>query len=366
MKYLTEFRDPQLTKKLLQKIEKCIEKEVHIMEVCGTHTMAIFKSGLRELLPPEIHLISGPGCPVCVTPQSYIDTAVELTKRENTMITAFGDMLRVPGTKSSLRMQKALGKDVRMVYSPLDAVELALENPQKEVVFLAVGFETTLPTVALSVLQAKAKGITNYSILQSMKTMPYAMEALVGDKDLTIDGFICPGHVSAVIGAAPYRFLSEKYGLPAVIAGFETTDIIMAIYQLLQDINRGESQVTNNYTRLVTEKGNIKALEIMSQVFEKSDGLWRGLGTLKHTGLCLKKDYETYDTVKKLGIQRAAEEVISGCICGDILKGKAIPFQCSLFGKKCTPEKPVGACMVSEEGTCAAYYYHKPHTVKKN
>ncbi len=356
MKYITEYRDPKLTKKLIQKIADSITGQISIMEVCGTHTMSIFKSGLRQLLPPEIRFISGPGCPVCVTPQSYIDTAIALTNRQNTMVAAFGDMLRVPGTEGSLMMQKATGHDVRMVYSPLDAVLLAEEYSHKEVVFLAVGFETTAPAIALSVMQAKAKNINNYSILQSVKTMPNTMEALVKDEDIHIDGFICPGHVSAVIGVKPYRFLAERYGLPAVIAGFEPTDIAMGVYQLLEMINHQESGIVNEYTRLVTEEGNTKALEIIEEFFEQTDSLWRGLGCIKGTGLRLKEDFESYDTEKKLNIQMMPEQAVRGCVCGAILKGQKTPLDCKLFGRGCTPETPIGACMVSEEGTCAAYY----------
>ncbi|AOT71640.1 hydrogenase formation protein HypD [Geosporobacter ferrireducens] len=361
MKYLTEFRDPGLTRKLVQKIENMADKEITIMEVCGTHTMAIFKSGLRQLLPHQIRLISGPGCPVCVTPQSYIDTAIQLTERQDVIITAFGDMLRVPGTEGSLMAQKSKGRDVRMVYSPLDVVQLAAENPQKEVIFLAVGFETTAPTIALSVEQAKKANINNYSILQSIKTMPNTMEELVREEDIQIDGFLCPGHVSAVIGVKPYRFLSEKYSLPAVIAGFEPTDIIMGIYHILDMLDKKESQVRNEYTRLVTEDGNLKALEMIERVFEETASVWRGLGSIEGTGLRLRQDYESYDTVKKLGIQAAPEQPAKGCICGEILKGKVSPLDCRLFSTKCTPETPVGACMVSEEGTCAAYYRYKPN-----
>lgn len=356
MKYLTEFRDPALTKTLIQKIEKKAIQEVTIMEVCGTHTMSIFKSGLRGLLPPQVRLISGPGCPVCVTPQSYIDTAIQLTERQDVILTAFGDMLRVPGTEGSLMAQKSKGRDVRMVYSPMDAVQLALDNPHKEVVFLAVGFETTAPAIALSVDQAKKADIHNYSILQSIKTMPNTMEALVVEEDIQIHGFLCPGHVSAVIGVKPYRFLSEKYGLPAVIAGFESLDILIGIYHILDMMDKKDYKVVNEYTRLVAEEGNLKALEMITKIFEGTASVWRGLGSIEGTGLKLKQEYENYDTVKKLGIQMASEQPVKGCICGEILKGKACPLDCRLFSRACTPENPVGACMVSEEGTCAAYY----------
>ena len=359
MKYVMEFRDPALTKRLLHKIEKLVLRETTIMEVCGTHTMAILKSGLRQLFPPQLRLVSGPGCPVCVTPQSYIDTAVQLSRKPGVIIAAFGDLLRVPGTESSLIVEKAKGKDVRMIYSPFDAIQLAVENPEKQVVFLAVGFETTAPVIALSLETAKRDGLHNYSILHSIKTMPKAIERLVAEEGAVIDGFLCPGHVSAVIGVRPYRFLSEKYDLPAVIAGFEPTDILMGIYYILNMLKEKKSQVFNGYTRIVTEKGNIQALALIDRVFQETVSNWRGLGSIEGTGLALKQGYEQYDAVKKLNITMEQEQVISGCICGDILKGKMTPLDCTFFSSQCTPETPVGACMVSEEGTCGVYYRYQ-------
>lgn len=356
MQYVKEFRNPDLVKKMLKKIYANADKEVVIMEVCGTHTMSIFKSGIRELLPENIKLISGPGCPVCVTSQGYIDTAIELSRREDIIITTFGDMMKVPGNNSSLLKEKALGRDIRMVYSPLDAVKIAKQNPNKEVIFLAVGFETTAPTIALSVEIGESEKVGNYSILQSIKTMPTTMKALVLDKDIKIDGFICPGHVSTVIGVKPYEFLSEEFDIPAVVAGFESGDIIVGLYNLLDMINNNKNEVRNTYGRIVKYEGNDRAINIINRIFDVTDSNWRGLGNLEGTGLRLKNKYSLYDTESKLKIKLCEDKPLKGCICGEILKGKKNPLECKLFSKVCNPMNPVGACMVSEEGTCSAYY----------
>ncbi len=359
MKYLNQMRDINLIKGMLEKVVLKSKTQVNIMEVCGTHTMAIFKSGIRELLPPTIKLISGPGCPVCVTPQSYIDTAIMLSKRKDVIITTFGDMMRVPGSESSLQREKALGGNVKVVFSPLDAVRIAKENPQYNVVFLAIGFETTAPTVALSIEMAYKENIKNYSILSSIKTMPNTMKALVVDEEININGFICPGHVSTIIGEKPYGFLAKDYNIPAVIAGFETVDILMALYSLLEMLENGEYKVKNHYSRLVSYEGNKKAQEIINNVFETSDSNWRGIGKVEGTGLQLRNKYKDFNAVVKLDIVEAQEKPIKGCICGDIIKGKNNPLDCPYFAKTCTPINPIGACMVSEEGTCAAYYKYR-------
>lgn len=356
MKYVKDFRNPLLVKEMLKKINDITNKEIVIMEVCGTHTMSIFKSGIRGLLPSNIKLISGPGCPVCVTSQGYIDTAIELSKNKDIIITTFGDMLKVPGNKSSLQKEKALGRDIRMVYSPLDAVRIAKKNPGKEVVFLAVGFETTAPTIALSVEIAKRENIKNFSILQSIKTMPTTMKALVLDEELKIDGFLCPGHVSTVIGAEPYEFLASEFNIPAVVAGFESGDIVLGLYTLIDMIINKEYEVKNVYERIVKYEGNTKALDTVYNVFELCDNVWRGLGKIEGTGLRLKEEYSSFDTEKKLNIKLMEDKPLKGCLCGEILKGKKNPLDCKLFSKVCNPLNPVGACMVSEEGTCAAYY----------
>lgn len=359
MKYLKEFRNAELVKEMLKKLSIKEDKIITIMEVCGTHTMSIFRSGIRDLLPSNIKLISGPGCPVCVTSQGYIDTAIELAKRPDVIIATFGDMLKVPGTKSSLQKEKALGRNIKMVYSPLDAVEVAKENVDKEVIFLGIGFETTAPTIALSVEKAYQEKVSNYSVLQSIKTMPAAMRQLVLDEELNIDGFLCPGHVSTVIGVKPYEFLAEEFKIPAVVAGFESGDIVMGIHELLEMIEEKNCEVKNQYTRLVQYGGNTKALAMIDKVFEVTDSVWRGLGKVEGTGLRLKEKYSLFDAEKKLNIKIEDNKVKTGCICGEILKGKKTPPQCKLFGKACNPLNPVGACMVSEEGTCAAYYKYK-------
>lgn len=358
MKYVKEFRNPQLVKNMINKLA-LNKKEITIMEVCGTHTMSIFKSGIRQLLPDNIKLISGPGCPVCVTSQGYIDTAIELAQKEDVIITTFGDMLKVPGNKSSLQQEKALGRDIRMVYSPLDALKIARENPQKEVVFLGVGFETTAPAIALSVEIAARENINNYSVLQSIKTMPNAMRQLVLDEEIKVDGFLCPGHVSTVIGAKPYEFLAKEFKVPAVIAGFEAADILMALDSLIEMVENNSYQVHNQYTRLVKYEGNEKALSAINNVFEITDSNWRGLGKISETGLRLKEKFHSFDTEIKLNIKMLDDKPKKGCICGEILKGKKNPLECKLFSKGCNPLNPVGACMVSEEGTCAAYYKYR-------
>jgi hydrogenase expression/formation protein HypD len=356
MKYLSEYRDPAYVKAMLTKIAEMASENITIMEVCGTHTMSIFKSGLRQLLPSNIKLISGPGCPVCVTSQGYIDTAIELSKDKNIIITTFGDMLRVPGNGSSLQEERALGRDIRIVYSPLDAVRISEENPNKEVVFLGIGFETTAPTIALSILKAYGDDIKNFSVLGSIKTMPNTMKALVLDKDIEINGFLCPGHVSTVIGAKPYEFLARDYGIPAVVAGFEPSDIVTAIYHILHMLQANKAEIINQYSRLVKEEGNKNALSVIYEVFEVADSTWRGLGTIPATGLSLKDKYKDYNAEYKLKLSMLEDRPIKGCLCGEILKGKKSPLDCKLFSTVCNPVTPIGACMVSEEGTCAAYY----------
>lgn len=356
MKYIKEFRDPKVVKNMLEQLSSKCNKEITIMEVCGTHTMSIFKSGVRGLLPKNIKLISGPGCPVCVTPQGYIDSAIEISKRDDVIITTFGDLMKIPGTKSNLQKEKAQGRDIRIVYSPLQSLDIAKENQDKEVVFLGVGFETTAPILALSVFNAKKQNINNYSLLHSIKTMPQAMKALVIDEELKVDGFLCPGHVSTIIGAKPYEFLSRDYNLPLVIAGFESTDIVAGIYTLVEMINNKEYEVKNIYNRLVKYEGNEKALNIIDEVFVSCSSAWRGLGSIENTGFKLKEEYKRFDVQNKLNIKMIESDPPKGCLCGEILKGIKNPTDCRLFEKVCNPQNPVGACMVSEEGTCAAYY----------
>lgn len=356
---LNQFKNPRIVREILTKLHNKEMKEITIMEVCGTHTMSILKSGLKDMLPSYIRLISGPGCPVCVTAQGYIDEAIELSKRGNVIITTFGDLIRVPGGGSSLQKEKALGRDIRVVYSPLDSLKIAKENPTKEVVFLGVGFETTAPIIALSVMKAKEEGINNFSVLSSLKTMPKAMEKLILSSEINVDGFICPGHVATVIGVEPFKELSEKYNLPMVVAGFETGDVISAIYKLVEQIEENSITADNLYKRLVKFEGSIRAKDAIEKVFDPSASFWRGLGEVEETGLKFNDSYNEFDGWQRFNIEIKHIEEKKGCICGDILKGLKEPIHCKLFGTACNPSSPVGPCMVSEEGTCAAYFKYK-------
>jgi hydrogenase expression/formation protein HypD len=363
MKYADEFRDSRLSGKLLEEIKKetaRLSKNINIMEVCGTHTMAISRFGIRNLLPEEINLLSGPGCPVCVSTDKYIDKAIKLSKMQGITVATFGDMMRVPGSFSSLEKEKAAGASVEIVYSAYDALKLAEKNPETEIVFLAVGFETTIPSVALTIRDAKNKNLKNFSVLAGHKLIPPAMKSLLEDREVNIGGFLCPGHVSTIIGNEPYGFIPEKYGIPCVISGFEPVDILQSVLMLLKQINNKNISVQIQYKRAVKAEGNVKAREVMYQIFENSDAEWRGLGIIQKSGLKVKKTYGQYDAENKFDIEIEKASVEKGCICGEILKGTKTPVQCLLFGKKCTPENPVGPCRVSSEGTCAAYYkYNK-------
>lgn len=349
-------------KSLVQDIRELADKvgrDVRFMEVCGTHTMAAFRSGLRSMLPPSVHLVSGPGCPVCVTDAGYIDAAIEIARRPNVIVTTFGDLMRVPGSESSLEHERALGADVRVVYSPRDALNLARESPTKEIVFLGVGFETTAPTVAWSILGADRAQEMNYTVLCAHKTMPHAMEALLQDHEVKIDGFLCPGHVSVITGSAVYRFISDKYRLPCVVSGFEAWDILQSIRLLLEQIVAHHPEVAIEYSRSVTEHGNHSAQEVMREVFEECDAHWRGLGTIPRSGLSIRRDYGVFDAVNVFRVPIPEGRVHPGCSCGDILRGLKTPSECKMFGKACTPLSPIGPCMVSSEGTCAAYYRYE-------
>jgi len=362
MNYLDQFRDKEVVKGLAQRIgalTKGLGKPLTFMEVCGTHTMAIYQYGLRSLLPPEVRLISGPGCPVCVTPNGYLDRAVALSRLPDLIIASFGDMLRVPGSSSSLMEERAKGADIRVVYSPLDAVQIAVRNPGKRVVFLGVGFETTAPTIAGSILTANAQGVGNYFVLASHKTMPQPMAILSADPELSVDGYICPAHVSAIIGADAYRFLCRQYRVPCVVTGFEPTDVMQGVEMLVRQALSGESRVEIQYSRVVRWEGNAKAQAILAEVFTPFDAQWRGIGTLPGSGLRIAEPYRGYDAELAIPVDVEPLKEHKGCLCGEILKGKVSPFDCPLFGKNCTPECPVGACMVSSEGTCAAAFKYQ-------
>ena len=361
MKYIEEFRDGDVARILARRIADKAKglQRVKLMEVCGSHTMAIARYGIRRLLPENIELISGPGCPVCVTPNLYLDTAVALGRQENVIICTFGDMLRVPGSSSSLEKERARGSDIRIVYSTMDAIAIAVKNPDRQVIFLGVGFETTAPTIAASVLEAKRLDLKNYFVLVAHKTMPKPMEAIASAGDVDLDGFICPAHVSTIIGAHPYGFLAEKYGKCCVIAGFEPLDVLEAVDMLLQQVLAKKPAVEIQYTRVTRPDGNPVALRLMADVFEPCDTEWRGIGTIPGSGLRLKDAYHMYDAEKNFTVAVEPTREATGCICGEVMRGVAKPVDCRLFGTACTPENPVGACMVSSEGSCAAWYKYE-------
>jgi hydrogenase expression/formation protein HypD len=360
LKYMEEYRDPRLALGLIEMIMQRSGGDFHLMEVCGTHTMSIFKSGIRGALPPSIRLLSGPGCPVCVTAQGEIDAFIELSRRQDVIVTTFGDLMRVPGQASSLQRERAEGSDIRVVYSTNDALEIAANNPGKKVVFLGVGFETTAPTVAASILAAKETRISNFSVFSAHKLVPPALEALMKIVGLRLDGLILPGHVSVIIGEKAYGPLSKKYGMPCAIAGFEPVDILQAISHLLEQIHSGKPKVENCYPRAVGYDGNIKARQVMETVFETVDAMWRGLGQIPVSGLGIRKDFASFDARKIFDVAVPDAEEPKGCACGQILTGMKIPPECPLYREVCTPMDPVGPCMVSSEGTCAAYYrYHE-------
>lgn len=359
MKHLDEYRDPVLADKLIQGIKKISHRPVRLMEVCGTHTVSIFRSGIRDLLPSTITLLSGPGCPVCVTATEEIDRFIKLSRQKDTIVTTFGDLMRVPGSSSSLQKERADGADIRMVYSTSDALDIARRNPSATVAFLAVGFETTSPTIAAAVKQAKIEKINNFCIISAHKIIPPAIAALLAGGDLAIDGFICPGHVSVIIGADAYRPVVETYHIPCVVAGFEPVDILQTIYMLVSQIEAGEPRVEIQYRRAVNFAGNQKALDLLQEVFETCDAPWRGLGTIPQSGLRLRNDYRALDAEQRFDLTVPKAKDHPGCSCGDILRGIKIPPECALYRKVCTPANPCGPCMVSTEGTCAAYYKYQ-------
>jgi len=360
MKYIDEYRDKEICKKFSDKIHKISpNRDITFMEVCGTHTMSIARSGIKKLLPKNIRLLSGPGCPVCVTPNSGIDKAIAYAKMENTIITTFGDMMRVPGSSSSLAREKSLGGDVKIVYSASDALSIAQENPAENVIFLGVGFETTSPTIAASIKDAALKKIDNYSVLPMFKLIPPAIRAILNSGELTINGFLLPGHVSSITGTGIYRFISNEYGVSGSVTGFEPLDILQSILILLRQINDGKSEIANQYKRAVKQEGNQSALSLLKEVFETEDTEWRGIGFIKESGLKIRERYGSFDAERKIPVEAEVTKENPECICGDILRGVKIPSDCKLFDKVCNPENPIGPCMVSSEGTCAAYYKYE-------
>ncbi|MBN1693542.1 MAG: hydrogenase formation protein HypD [Dehalococcoidales bacterium] len=358
MKFVEEYRDPELGKKLLDRIHKRSRKHTRLMEFCGGHTVAIFKHGLRQLLPQNIEMLSGPGCPVCVTAAADLDKAIALGKLPDVIITSFGDMVRVPGSYSSLQKAKADGAEIRIVYSTQDALEIARDNPEKSVVFIGIGFETTAPTVAASILQAEQENIKNYYVLSLHKVCPPIMKAILDLGEVRLNGIICPGHVSVVIGSRPYQFLADDYRIACAVSGFEPVDILLAVDRLVEQIERDKPDVEIAYRRGVKEEGNIPALRLMDTVFEAGEANWRGIGVVPDSGLNIKKKYERFDVEKRFEIKTPPASEPKGCICGAVLRGVSTPLDCKLFRVKCTPESPVGPCMVSSEGSCATYYQY--------
>ena len=329
---------------------------IKLMEVCGTHTMAIAKAGIKKLLPAGIELVSGPGCPVCVTSQNDIDEAIAISRIKDVIMTTFGDMIRVPGSLGSLEEIKREASDVRVVYSCLDALNIAKDNPEKKVAFMGVGFETTSPTIAATLYEAKREGIRNFFVLSNFKLLFPALELIAGSKKLEIDGFICPGHVSVITGSIPYEKVAAKYGKPCVITGFEPADILKGIGILAKNIKNKNYSVEIEYKRAVRKKGNEKARRLLDTVFKPCDAEWRGLGVIKRSGLKLKEEYKAFDGKKEFNVKITRSDTAKGCICGEVLMGAKKPADCKLFGKRCAPKSPAGPCMVSSEGTCAAHY----------
>ena len=350
------FKDPKLARGLLETIHRLAPEHATLMEVCGTHTVAIARNGIRDLMPEGLRLASGPGCPVCVTCNRDIDTVIALARIPNVTITTFGDMTRVPGSTSSLLAEQAAGRSVEIVYSPLDALAFAKAHPEREVVFVGVGFETTTPLVAMAIKRAKAMGLSNFTVFAAHKNMPGALELLVGDPTLELDALILPGHVSTIIGAEPYRFLAEKYGIPGVITGFEPVDVLQGIAMLVRQLHEGRAEIEIAYARGVMPEGNPVALAAIDEVFESCSATWRGLGDIPGSGYRIREEFADFDAVRRFEPDVEPTRDPKGCRCGDVLRARIAPNECPLFRTVCTPENPVGPCMVSSEGSCAAYY----------
>lgn len=358
MKYIDEYRKKDLILSISEKLKSVSTKEIVLMEVCGGHTMAIHRFGLPSLLPATIRLISGPGCPVCVSPQYFIDKALAFSRIPNVIVTTYGDLIRVPGSTTSLEKERANRSDIRIIYSVLEALTIAKNNPGKSIVFLGIGFETTAPLTAAAILEARKENITNFFVYSAHKIMPPVMKALV-EEGVKIDGFIAPGHVSAITGTAIYDNLASECGLGVVVSGFEPVDMMQSILMLTSQIEAGTPKVEVQYQRVVKTNGNKTAQHLLAEVFETRDDSWRGLGVIKESGLKIRKHLSSFDAEQHFEVRVPESFEPKGCICGLILRGLKTPVDCSLFGKKCTPADPVGACMVSGEGTCATYYKYR-------
>lgn len=362
MKHIDPYRNPETLKALVAKIRDISlpDHPVNLMEVCGTHTMNVHRHGIRDIFPSGVRLISGPGCPVCVTPRKGLDTAIAYARDPDVIVTTFGDMIRVPGSTSSLMDERVRGADIRIVYSALDSLDIARENPDKTLVFIGIGFETTLPGHAQTILHAKNAGIRNFGILSLGKIIPPAMELLASDTELNLHGFLAAAHVSTIIGMSPYEPIASK-GFPVVVAGFEPTDILQGIIALLEQISKGEAKVENMYKRVARKEGNPHAVETINEVFRVVDSEWLGFGTIPMSGMAIRDEYSDFDAEKIHPVDVEETKIFTGCRCGEVLKGLIEPTECGLFGKECDPSHPQGACMVSSEGTCAAFYkYQRP------
>ncbi len=354
---LKAFKDPRLARGLVESIRELVpDGGATLMEVCGTHTVAIARNGIRTLMPEGVRLASGPGCPVCVTSNHDIDKIIALARVEGVTIATFGDMTRVPGSTSSLLAEQAAGRSVEIVYSPLDALKLAQENPDRQIVFVGVGFETTTPLVAMAVKRAKAAGLENFSVYGAHKNMPGALEVIINDPELKVDALILPGHVSTIIGVEPYRFLAEKYGVPGVITGFEPVDVLQGIAMIMRQLHEGRADIEIAYSRGVMAEGNPVALAAIDEVFETCSSTWRGLGEIPGSGYRIREEYAEFDAMCRFAPEVEPTVEHKGCRCGDVLRGVMPPNECPLFRTVCSPENPVGPCMVSSEGSCAAYY----------
>lgn len=353
---LSAFKKPELAKGLIESIQALAPEKATIMEVCGTHTVSIARNGIRSLMPEGIRLASGPGCPVCVTANYDIDTVIALSRIPNVIIATFGDMTRVPGSTSSLLKEKAAGHAIEIVYSPLDALKLAADNPDKEVVFVGVGFETTTPLVAMVIKRAEALALENFSVFVAHKNMPGALEAIINDPELKVDALILPGHVSTIIGMEPYRFLADRYHMPGVITGFEPVDILQGLAMIMRQLHEGRAEIEIAYSRGVMPEGNPTAIAAINEVFDTCPAQWRGLGEIPDSGYRIKDSFARFDAVAKLKPEVEKTQEPKGCRCGDILRGIMAPNECPLFRTLCSPENPVGPCMVSSEGSCAAYF----------
>jgi hydrogenase expression/formation protein HypD len=356
VKHADEFRRPEAVQGLVRQIVAESTRPAKFMEVCGTHTHSAARFGLPQMLPDPLRLLSGPGCPVCVTAPGEVDAMLDLAARPEVTLTTFGDMVRVPGHRGSLATARAHGAEVRVIYSPIQAVELARAEPGREIVFIGVGFETTAPTVAAAIREAAEQRLPNFSVLCCHKLIPPAMAILLSSDDVRLDGFLCPGHVSVIIGSEAYRPLAEQFHRPFVVAGFEPTDILLGLLALVRQVEAGRAEVENTYVRTVRPEGNPQARALMAEVFETADSLWRGLGKLPASGLQVRAELRDYDAAAKFGLVIEQGEEHEGCRCGEVLRGARRPQQCPSFGRACTPEDPLGPCMVSSEGACSAAY----------